>query len=153
MSQHKQKVPINREVRQHMWYLISASRGWEGSNHTACSLCLGGAFKQHPTSLSSSHVTVTSFKDLVSKQPDILFKLAFLPKRYTKHLCASHRAGSASQQYGPQKRVLPTLLRAATSVHCSEQRSKWCSEQGSRHSASRATQGPMCTYHSVLESG
>lgn len=41
MSQHKQKVPINREVRQHMWYLISASRGWEGSNHTACSLCLG----------------------------------------------------------------------------------------------------------------
>lgn len=113
MSQHKQKVPINREVRQHMWYLISASRGWEGSNHTACSLCLGGAFKQHPTSLYSSHVTVTSFKDLASKQPDILFKLAFLPKRYTEHLCASHRAGSASQQYGSQKRVLPT--------HCSGQ--------------------------------
>lgn len=78
--------------------------------------CVWGCVQQHPTSLYSSHVTVTSFKDLASKQPDILFKLAFLPKRYTEHLCASHRAGSASQQYGSQKGVLPTLFRAATSV-------------------------------------
>ena len=113
--------------------------------------CVWGCVQQHLTSLYSSHVTVTGFKDLASKQPDILFKLAFLPKRNTKHLCASHRAGSVSQQYGSQKGVLPTLLRAATSIHCSEELSKCVQNRGLGTRSAGATQGPKCTYHSVLE--